>query len=184
MSVIDSCIEKYAEYKNLRLVADDVGLSIGMVYYHLRNADVPVTGDKSRYGTPQDKMARYAEELFMRLVPHAVDKNQEEFQSPYDFDVNSLKVDVKVATKRVNDKTKKNLKYRWAFTTKKQSDIVDYMVLFCMSGYDTEGCGDVEKVLVVPSSAFKGSKSLSVACSGSKYDKYEVPLSDIGSVLI
>jgi hypothetical protein len=45
------------------------------LYYHLQKAGHPVTGDKERYGSVTDKLAKHAEDLFTRLVPAAVDNN-------------------------------------------------------------------------------------------------------------
>ena len=102
------------------------------LYYKLREFNHPVTGDKERYGSPTDKMAKKLEDYFQKIVPQAVDGNESKFQAQVDFIVGSLKVDVKSSTKKDGYKNnpKKNPSYRWAFSTKVQEECFRLFSMF------------------------------------------------------
>ena len=173
---IEEMTKCYDKHKNLKLAAKELGMVWQTLYWNLNKEGHAVTGDKSRYGSLTDKMARYGEELFKSLVPHAIDSNDTTFQAKVDFNVNGIPVDVKCSTKKDGYKSNpnKNTSYRWAFSTKVQEDYAEYLVLFCMEGFDASDYGDVEKILLIPKEFFKNKQSLSVSCIKSKWFDFEV----------
>lgn len=168
--------EVYDKHKNLKLAAEELGMVWQTLYYNLNKVGHPVTGDKERYGSPTDKMAKAMEDKFKLLVPHAEDYNKDKFQALIDFKVGDLSVDIKSSTKKDGYKSnpKKNASYRWAFSTKVQEKCSDFMICFCMEGYDCENYGNVEKILLIPKEFYKNKQSLSVSCSKSKWYDFEV----------
>lgn len=96
--------EVYDKHKDLKLAAEELGIKWQNLYVYLREAGHPVTGNKERYGRLTDKMARSAEKLFQKTIPHAEDMNENKFQAKLDFLVNGLKVDVKASPKRTDTK--------------------------------------------------------------------------------
>ena len=64
--------------------------------------------------------------------------------------------------------------YRWAFSTKVQEECSDFLVCFCMEGFDCEEYGAVEKILLIPKEFYKNKQFISVSCSNSKWDDFEV----------
>lgn len=131
MNTQQKCIAAYERHKNLKLAGQEVGLSWQMVYVHLRKANVPVTGDKSRYGSDTDRLAAKGEAYFQSLVPIAEDQNKKQFQPKFDFLVKGYRVDVKSSTLRKSHKDCKVM--RWAFCSKKQETEADFFVLL---GYE------------------------------------------------
>lgn len=111
-----ACVDAYSRLKNLKLVGLELGIPWQTVYVHLRAAGVPVTGDKSRYGSDTDRLAANAERIFAALVPNASDQNDKKFQAKVDFIVGQYKVDVKASRLRNG---------RWAFSLKKQERIAE-----------------------------------------------------------
>lgn len=166
----------YDKHKNLKLAAIELDMVWQTLYWNLQKVGHPVTGDKERYGSPTDKMAKALEDKFKELVPHAQDYNKDKFQAQVDFKVGDLYVDIKSSTKKNGYKNnpKKSAAYRWAFSTKVQEDCSDFMVCFCMSGYDCETYGDIEKILLIPKEFYKNKQSLSVSCLKSKWYDFEV----------
>ncbi len=124
MNTAERCIAAYAEAKHLKLAAKIVGIPWQTVYWHLRKQGVPVTGDRSRYGSESDRLGAHGERLFMKLVPQAVDHNLEMFQPKVDFTVGDVTVDVKTASLRGG---------RWSFSVKKQKLYCDFFVMFALS---------------------------------------------------
>ena len=51
----------YEKHKNLKLAANELGVKWQTLYVQLRNRGVPITGDKSRYGSDKDRLAARAE---------------------------------------------------------------------------------------------------------------------------
>jgi len=117
---MQAVIEAYEKHKNLKLAANDVGLPWQTVYVHLKRAGVPVVGDKLR---------TMAETDFIKLVPFAIPTNTIRWQAKFDFQVASLKVDVKAA--KPHRQSKRFDGMRWAFCMKKQTLSCDFIVCFC-----------------------------------------------------
>lgn len=178
-------IEKYKEvydkYKNLKLTAEELGIKWQKLYWHLNRAGHSVTGDKERYGSPTDKMAREMEKHFHSLIPYAKDMNEDSFQYEYDFSIKGLKVDIKSSTKKDGYKKnpRKNASYRWAFSCKVQESSADFIVCFCMKGFDCEDHEGIEKILLIPKEYYKNKQSLSVSCRKSKWFDFEISEDDL-----
>jgi len=115
------CVESYRRIKNLKLVAEEIGIPWQTVYVHLRAVGEPVTGDKSRYGSDKDRLAARAERIFSQYVPEAVNQNDFEFQAKVDFKVGPYAVDIKSSKWRDN---------RFCFSLKKQELVADFFVCF------------------------------------------------------
>lgn len=106
-------VEAYDKHKNLKLAADELGMKWQTLYVKLKKLNIPVTGDKLKYGTRSDKLSSIAEREFSKLIPFAEDQNAIKFQSKIDFIVNGEKVDVKASRlKEVNKRCKKR---SWLF---------------------------------------------------------------------
>lgn len=93
-------ISTYDKHKNLKIAAEELGMVWQTLYWNLCKFGHPVTGDKSRYGSPTDVMAKTLEDKFKELVPKAEDYNQDKFQAEVDFKVGTLMVDIKASTKK------------------------------------------------------------------------------------
>ena len=166
----------YDKHKNLKLAAKDIGMAWQTLYWNLNKEGHPVTGDKDRYGSLTDKLAKTTEDLFKYTIPFAEDFNEGKFQAKVDFNVKGLLVDVKSSTKKDGYKNnpKKNSSFRWAFSSKVQEDSADFLVCYCYSGYDADNFGEVEKILLIPKEFFKNKQSISVSCLKSKWYDFEV----------
>jgi hypothetical protein len=158
--------EVYEKHKNLKLAANELGMKWQTLYVQLRNIGVPVTGDKSRYGSDKDRMAAMAELEFRRLVPFAVCQNDIKFQSKFDFLVSGEKIDVKAS--KLNRGCVRFPALRWAFSVKKQEFCADFIVCFAMldEGY---------RILLIPGELVRKYSSISISQNGrSKWLQYEV----------
>lgn len=174
---INKMREVYDKHKNLKLAAKELGMVWQTLYWNLSKVGHPVIGDKERYGSATDKMAKHFEDLFSEWIPKAKDNNKGKFQAKTDFKVGSYLVDVKSSTKKDGYKNnpKKNASFRWAFSVKVQeTEDIDFMVLFCTSGYECQDFGDIEKILLIPREFFKYKQSISVSCNKSKWYDFEV----------
>lgn len=174
---IEQMKTSYDKHQNLKLAAEELGMKWQNLYIELRSVNHPVTGNKERYGSVTDKMARATEKIFHETVPHAVDMNEGKFQAKLDFTVNNLKVDVKASTKKDGYKNnpRKNASYRWAFCCKVQEHHqADFLVCYCYSGTEASDYGTVEKILLIPNEFFNNMQSISVSCSKSKWYDFEV----------
>lgn len=161
----DACIESYSRLKNLKLVGLELGIPWQTVYVHLRAAGVPVTGDKSRYGSDTDRLAAKAEALFSELVPAAVNQNDTQFQAKVDFVVGEYAIDVKSARQRHN---------RWAFSLKKQELVADFFVCIAYNDDDTY------RLLVIPGELCRFLQTISLAAkSRTKWWDYEIQASEL-----
>lgn len=164
----------YKRHMNLRAAAAELGIKWQALYYRLKIAGVPVTGDKLRYGSDRDRLAHLAESEFQRLVPAARACNESSWQAKIDFVVRGHGVDVKSSMPR-----KLNKKYEresWAFSVKKQSFTADFIVCFCMNEQKL-----AEYVLLIPSEFFAGLQHVSITRRGkSKWLDYSVPPEELG----
>lgn len=160
--------EAYDKHKNLKLAADELGMQWQQLYVELKREGVAVTGDKLRYGSDRDKLAAKAESEFLRIIPSAKSMNDIEWQSKYDFEVGSMKVDVKASKPR--QLNKKYPAKSWSFSIKKQRLVCDFIVCFC---YNDDA--SIGQILLVPSEFFSGLQTVSVSCDGhSKWLAYAV----------
>lgn len=175
MVMQNQCIEAYRKHKNLKLAAVDVGISWQMVYVHLRSAGEPVTGDKLRYGSESDKLAARGERVFKGLVPFAEDQNTKQFQSKLDFVVRGYGVDVKTSTLRRSNKACRLR--RWAFSTKKQEMVADFVVCLCIA----DDGDSLQKVLLIPGEIIRKYATVSLSESGGKWDDYAIPSGELAA---
>lgn len=160
MNKTELCIESYRRLKNLKLVGLELGMPWQTVYVHLRNANEPVTGSKSRYGSDKDRLAAKAEAEFHRLVPKAIDQNKSEFQSSIDFLVNGYGVDVKSSTRHQE---------RWAFSLKKQERIADFFACFAYTA------DNAYRLLLIPRDVCRTYQTISASArTTSKWWDYEL----------
>lgn len=174
----------YDKYKNLKLAAVELGIKWQSLYVYLKEVNHPVTGDKERYGSDSDKMAKAIEDRFQNLVPYAKDNNKDKFQAKMDFDVRGYQVDIKSSTKKDGYKNNphKGVALRWAFSVKVQEKVeLDYMVLYCMSGTECTNYGEPERILLIPKEFVKNKQSLSVSCRSSKWYDFEVTETELES---
>ena len=126
MATDNQMIDAYKNHKHLKNAAEELGMCWQTLYVNLRRLNVPVTGDKSRYGSDSDRLAAKGERMFVELVPQAKDQNELKFQSKVDFIVNGFSVDVKTSSaKKSNKGTDKK---RFGFSLKKQELIADFFV--------------------------------------------------------
>lgn len=167
--------QAHAKHKNLKLAASELGVPWQTLYVWLKKEGIKVTGDKLRYGSDRDRLAAFAEDLFKRLVPWAVSRNDLKYQAKWDFDVGSLKVDVKSSMPR-----QLNKKYQaksWSFSIKKQALVCDFICCFCLSEDKS-----LRHVLVVPKEFFDGLQTISVSCDGaSKWLDYSIQEDQVSS---
>ena len=103
---------------------------------------------------------------FMQLVPAAKNMNSKAFQAKCDFDVMGMKVEVKSSNLRLS--TPKCKVKRWAFSSKKQESIADFMV--CLAYQDDQ----IVKAFLLPKEIFRFMTTISVSEAGSKWDDYEI----------
>ena len=162
-----ACIESYSRLKNLKLAGLELGIPWQTVYVHLRAAGVPVTGDKSRYGSDTDRLAAKAETIFSTLVPNAENQNDHQFQAKVDFMVNGYSVDVKASRLRNG---------RWAFSLKKQELIADFFACFAFNDDDTY------RTLLVPGEVCRYLQTISLsAVTHTKWWDYEIGADELRS---
>ena len=160
--------DTYQRHMNIGVAAKELGICWQTLYLRLKKQGIPIIGDKLRYGSDRDKLGAYAEALFKKIVPSAVDNNLKKFQAKYDFDVAGHKVDVKAGKPR--QLNKKFPQLAWSFSFKKQSLICDFIVCFCLNDDKT-----INKILLVPKEFFIGLQTVSVSMSGnSKWHDYSV----------
>lgn len=174
--------DTYDKYQNLKLAASELNMKWQNLYYHLQKVGHPITGNKEKYGSTTDKLARYTENKFKNLIPSVEDLNDNKFQAKLDFKVGEYYVDVKASTKKDGYKNnpRKNASFRWAFCCKVQEQVnVDFLVCYCYSGYEADNYGYVEKILLIPYEFFKNMQSISVSCRKSKWFDFEVTESEL-----
>lgn len=129
------CVDLYQEFKNVAVVAEKLQMPWSTVHWHLTKAGVPLTGDKSLYGSVRDKVALIGETRFKEIVPWAKNQNEQQFQSKFDFKVGELKVDVKTSKfKSYNAAGSK----RYSFSLKKKDLCFDFIVLVGIGEFSEE----------------------------------------------
>ncbi|MFA7290939.1 MAG: hypothetical protein WC023_01700 [Rhodocyclaceae bacterium] len=165
-------IESYSRLKNLKLVGEETGIAWQKVYLRLRANNIPVTGDKGRYGSNKDRFAAKAEAEFQKLVPSASNSNKVKFQAATDFTVGSLTVDVKAST--LHRQIKERPARRWAFSVKKQEFIADFVVLFAFLDDGSY------RLILVPGEMIRTYQSLSIGERWTgKWADYEIAKDDL-----
>lgn len=169
-------VASYRKHKNLKIAAEELGITWQKLYVKLCEFGEPVTGDKEKYGSDSDKFASKGERLFLKLVPSAKDMNKEKFQSKFDFLVSNLKVDVKCSQKRTSNVNSKQK--RWAFSVKKQRLIADLVVCF---GYDGD---EVESCLVIPGEICRNHGTISLSCRGGKWADYSISIDELNDFVL
>lgn len=163
----------YQKHMNLRLAAQELGMSFQTLYFRLRKQGVAVVGDKSRYGAAKDKLGALGEQYFASFVPCAKNMNGLQFQAKHDFEVAGQKVDVKAS--KPNPAGHKSGARRWAFAFKRQTYTSDFHVCFCLH-YDAT----IAKTLLIPTALVEGIQTVSVAVSGqSKWLEFEVTTDEL-----
>jgi hypothetical protein len=166
--------EAYKKHMNLKLAANELGMPWQSLYVQLKKEGVPVTGDKLRYGSDKDKLAAYAEKIFLSLVPKAENMNLVKFQSKFDFKVGNVSVDVKSSRAMAKNKLYPQ-SLSWAFSIKKQTMECDFLCCFCLNEDKS-----VSKVILIPSETFSGLQTITVSCTGkSRWLDYEIPAEDL-----
>tara|TARA_R110002020_G_C16063712_1_gene755675 strand:- start:27 stop:599 length:573 start_codon:yes stop_codon:yes gene_type:complete len=179
---IEACVASYKVNKNLKLVGSELGIPWQTVYVYLKEAGVQITGDKKRYGSTSDKLAREYEDKFKQIVPQAIDNNQSQFQSTVDFFVGSISVDVKVSRLQNSGKTPKGKSFasRWAYCISKQKDIADVFVLFALDGND-----DIKHIFAVPNDVAVNHSTISIPFSmRSKWAEFKIDQSEVREFLV
>lgn len=152
-----ACVDAYRRLKSTKAVSAELGVPLATVYWRLRRAGEPVTGDKARYGSETDKIAARGERWFQRVIPWAEDQNRTEFQSKVDFIVSGLRVDVKTSRPRL---TKTGV-INWSWSLRKQKDAADYFVCIALSSREPDP--GVHTALLVPGAVAAGCGSLRVS---------------------
>ena len=165
---LDEMKDAYLRHSNLKIAAGELGMKWQTLYWYLKKNNIPVIGDKFRYGSATDKFATKSESDFMDLVPSAENMNRSKYQSKIDFKINGLFIDLKASKLSARDKKSKSK--GWAFSIKKQELIADFIVCF---GY-TES--EIESIFLLPKEVvrFKSTISIPHNSSNSKYGDYLV----------
>lgn len=169
--------DSYEKHKNLKLAACELSIPWQTLYVKLKKEGVNVTGDKSRHGSSGDKLAAMAEGEFSKIAPFAKNMNEKMYQSPHDFEIGDLKIDVKCSMPRILNK--KSSSKSWSFSIKKQTFTCDFICCFCKKDDKS-----TEKILMIPREFFEGIQTISVGCNGkSKWFDYEISKPDLHSFL-
>lgn len=166
MTIIE---ETYKKHMNLKLAANELGMPWQTLYVRLKKEGVPVVGDKARYGSDKDKLAKLSEDEFLRFVPDATNMNELEYQSKVDFWVGNVSVDVKSSKPYQKNKHITN-KLFWSFSVQKQSFDSDFVCCFCF-----EHDNKLFNILLIPSEIFSGYKTITVPYKRkSKWNDYVI----------
>lgn len=179
---IKSCVTSYEKHKNLKKVGDELNIPWQTVYVYLKEAGVNVTGDKKRYGSATDKLARDYEDKFKLIIPEAVDNNESQFQSTVDFFIGSISVDVKVSRLQKSGFTPRGKSFasRWAYCISKQKDIADIFVLFALDQND-----EIEHIFAIPNDVAVNHSTISIPLSmRSKWAEFKIEQDELRDFLI
>ena len=162
----------YKKHNNLKLAANELGIKWQTLYYNLKKLNVPVIGDKLKYGSDKDKLAARSELLFNKIVPNSVNQNLLSFQSKFDFLVNGQKVDIKAS--KLTQGSKRFKAKRWAFSVKKQEFTADFII--CFGFYNDE----TFKILMIPGEMVRNYQTISISeCGKSKWLQFEITEQDM-----
>ena len=159
----DLIIEAYLRTGSVKAACAEVGMMPYNAYIILKTAGVMKIEDKRNYGTTIQRYAADAEAEFQKLVPFAMPANKViRANNPiYDFDVQGMKVDVKLCIDRPSKQRKSvidkngNSKLvkggsNYAFNTANHHDKDGhpdfYAVFICDSGKISKGY----RVLLIP----------------------------------
>jgi hypothetical protein len=158
----------YARHGRLSDAAAELGIHLSTLHHRLRRQGVPIAGDKARFGDSRDKLAAESEAEFARLVPGARNLNKAQWQAAVDFDVDGVRVDIKAS--RINNG-------RWAFCTKRNGDLVDFLVCFA---YQDDGA---YRLLLLPRQAIGSRQSIAVGIERSKWSVYQASPAELPALL-
>lgn len=177
MPSVEDMILSYKKHKNLKISAAELGMNFQTLYWLLKKNGVCVSGDKERYGSQKDKLAKLAEDMFCEIISWAENSNDTQWQSKVDFIINGIKVDVKASKRqklgigRGGD--------RWSFSIKKQIVIADFFVMFAL---DVDK--NIEKIFLIPAGLIASMSSISICCNGkSKWHAYEVSKKELKNIM-
>lgn len=179
---IKACVISYEKHKNLKIAGSELNIPWQTVYVYLKEAGISVTGDKKRYGSTTDKLAREYEDRFKLIVPEAIDNNKSQFQSTVDFFVGSISVDVKVSRLQGAGITPRGKSFasRWAFCISKQKDVADIFVLFALNEND-----DIEHIFAIPNDVAVNHSTISIPLSmRSKWSEFKINQDELRSFLV
>ncbi|AKJ41769.1 hypothetical protein [Pragia fontium] len=177
MSKTEVCIESYSRHRNLKLVESEIGIPWQTVYWHLKRADIKVTGDKARYGSASDRIAIIGEQRFHQAVPIAINNNNQEYQSTIDFSVGAISIDIKTARIKRNHSGKNNkpASPRWGFCINKQLDIADFFVFYALDDNDL-----THHIFLLPKEVVTTKTTISIPESmDSKWADYKIEESEL-----
>lgn len=162
------CVAVYRRHLNLKMAADELGVTFQWLYKILKKAGEPVVSDKAKYGSERDQFAARSEALFQSIVPMAVDQNKKNYQSKYDFEVCGQKIDVKASMPRSHHHSSKTK--GWAFSIKKQRLICDALV--CLAFDDHE---KLQHILLIPGDIIRNHSTIRLPGTGvGKWYDFEV----------
>ena len=162
----------YAKHQHLQLAAKELGMKWQTLYWNLKKHNVCVVGNKESYGTDSDRFAANAEKEFKKLVPSAINMNNQQFQSKWDYEIHGLKIDIKASNLRLSNSQSKSK--RWAFSVKKQEMLADYIVGMAYKN------DELHKIFLFPMEAVKFMTTISISERGSKlYGQYEISQCDL-----
>lgn len=180
-ATVEKMKELYAEHQRLHTVGEVLGIPWQTVCWWLKKEGVSVTGNKARYGGNSDKIAVIGENLFGKLGTDAINQNNLQFQSKYDYILGDLKIDIKTGFLR-DQKGRGNSKItRWAFCTKVQQK-ADYLICYCLSGTLDEY--RVEYILLIPAEFIGEIQTISVSPRNSKWLNFTVSEDELKSFLL
>ena len=168
---IEQMKSAYDKHQNLKVAASELGMKWQTLYWHLKKHNHPIIGNKSKYGSPKDKLASLSEKHFSNLVPDAINMNSTCFQSKWDFEIYGLKIDVKASC--LHDAGERSRQKRYSFSVKKQESHVDFIVAF---GY-TDNI--IKKCYLFPKEIIRYMETISISEHKSKWSDYEIPLEDL-----
>jgi len=172
LHIKQKCVESYERLKNLKLVADEVGIPWQTVYTHLRSMNCCVVGDKKRYGSIKDKLAEKFESRFLRVVNFAIPNNEYKYQAKIDFFVGDTSIDVKVSSLQNAGVQPSGKKYaaRWSYCISKQKKTADFFVMYALNKDES-----VRHVFLIPKEIAITCTTISIPESKkSKWFEYEV----------
>jgi hypothetical protein len=155
-------VDRYRELKNLKLVADDIGMPWQTVYWRLKRAGEPVTGDKARYGSDTDRLAARGERWFGTVIPEAKDQNAVAFQSKVDFIVRGRRVDVKTSRPSLTPRRV----IQWSWSIKKQESVADFFV--CLALTSRADDAGVHRALLIPGELARKYQTIRASHDGQK----------------
>lgn len=162
---IEEVLDSYQRLGSIPAVTQQTGCPPYIVFKWLKFRKMLKPTDGMKYGSASSKKGFEAETEFKKLVPFAMNAN-ENLQNncpSYDFDINGTTVDVKLSGIR------KGGKYEFKTSGRKHFSC-DFYVVFCLTGESiTEGY----RLLVIPAEIADTVGAISIA-EKSKYWDFEI----------